>query len=296
MGSNCVSDDGRKEEQNSQNEESRLRILRIGANSKPELVMKLMNSLLAKDQILRRLRLFAANMVEIRLIIESQPNSGAWNMALDEALLDSVVHRGECTVRVYRWSEPTVSLGYFQSADDIDPQTPWAALPRVRRLSGGGAILHDHEWTYSCAVPAGHPAIRTPHALYETVHRRIIDVLAECGVHAALRGDESPAAAEAFLCFARGDSRDIVYRGRKIVGSAQRRRKGAVLQHGSILMRASPLEHSLEGIADLFDGFPATDFLGDRFGRAIATVLGDAIDESGPTAEEIAWAGNRGVQ
>ena len=59
-------------------------------------------------------------------------------MALDEALLESAVHRGDCSVRIYRWEEPTVSLGYFQKEREIDPQSPIADLPRVRRLSGGG--------------------------------------------------------------------------------------------------------------------------------------------------------------
>jgi lipoate-protein ligase A len=260
-----------------------------------------------------------------RLIVEARPNSGAWNMAVDAALLESAVHRGCCTVRVYRWSEPTVSMGYFQRDDAIDAASPWAALPRVRRLSGGGAILHHHEWTYSCAVPAGHPAIRTPHALYETVHRRIIAVLEECSVKLALRGDAERAAgagrseasvsaadssnrgiasagrsspghpstqatAKPFLCFSRGDARDIVLQGHKIVGSAQRRRKGAVLQHGSILLRASPFAPHLPGIADLSEEFETAESLGECLGRSIALPVAGSIDGAELTAEELAAA------
>jgi len=259
-----------------------------------------------------------------RLLIEQQPNSGAWNMALDEALLESAVHRGRCTVRVYRWSEPTVSLGYFQRSDEIEPGSAWAALPRVRRLSGGGAILHHLEWTYSCAVPPGHRAIRTPGSLYETAHRRIVDVLNEFAVEAALRGESAGTTAfqgrredaaldgrpwkavlrdagrpsdgpQPFLCFARGDSRDVVLHGHKIVGSAQRRRKGAVLQHGSILLQASPFAPELPGIVDLAGDFPPAEFLGEQIGRSIAVALSETIETAAPTAEELV-AARRAVQ
>lgn len=214
-------------------------------------------------------------------------------MAVDAALLDSAVHRGRCTVRIYRWAEPTVSLGYFQRTDDVDPASRWAPLPRVRRLSGGGAILHHHEWTYSCAVPAGHPAIRAPHALYEATHRQIIAVLEDMGVYAALRGDmgiDEAAAAKPFLCFSRGDRRDVVLQGRKIVGSAQRRRKGAVLQHGSILLRASPFAPQIPGIVDLITDFLLSDSVGEQIGRSIASAVGGTIDVAGLTDEEIAAA------
>jgi len=245
-----------------------------------------------------------------RLIVDPTPNSGKWNMALDEALLESAVHRGRCTVRIYRWSQPTVSLGYFQRTDEIDPESSWADLPRVRRLSGGGAILHHLEWTYSCTIPPGHPAIRTPGALYETAHRQIIDVLKEFGVEAALRGSvvrnsfrTSAGACEmnfarppsAFMCFSRGDARDVVLHGHKIVGSAQRRRKGAVLQHGSILLQASPFAPELPGIVDLAGDFPPAEFLGEQIGRSIAVALSETIETAAPTAEELV-AARRAVQ
>ena len=229
----------------------------------------------------------------IRLITDPAANSGGWNMALDEALLESAVHRGDCTVRIYRWKEPTVSLGYFQREGEIDPESPWANLPWVKRLSGGGAILHHHEWTYCCAVPAGHPAIREPYRLYEAVHRKIIELLQTFGIEATLRGEvdqpqaDQPGQSRPFLCFSRGDSRDILLDGHKIVGSAQRRRKGAVLQHGSILLRASEFAPEFPGIVDLAAGCPVDESLGATLGMSIAAGISGNVTRSKPTDAEL---------
>ncbi len=239
-------------------------------------------------------------MPACRIILETQPQTGAWNMALDEALLNSAVRCGVCTVRVYRWCEPTVSLGYFQKPGELDASSPLMALPQVQRLTGGGAILHHYEWTYSCAVPAGHPAIRVPGELYAAVHRRIIDALAMHGVTADLRSattsSTKPAASSPtspFLCFFRGDPNDIVLNGRKIVGSAQRRRKGAVLQHGSILLRHSEFAPEIPGIADLAATFAPSASLGDQLIREISRAFADEFHASPPTHEEQELAANK---
>jgi lipoyl(octanoyl) transferase len=205
-------------------------------------------------------------------------------MEIDAEMLEAAV-AGLCTLRFYEWSVPTVSLGYFQDPGDVPPHL--SDLPAVRRLSGGGAILHEKELTYSCALPASHPCVRDPGSIYDRVHRAIISVLVESGIDCCMRQDlanripkPSPAdssratdvpsqpavqAAEdsalgpqpsalpspTFLCFARGDARDIVINDSKIVGSAQRRRRGAVLQHGSILLRASAHAPEFPGIREL---------------------------------------------
>ena len=172
-------------------------------------------------------------------MIEPEPQSGVRNMALDEALLEAALERGQCTVRWYRWNSATVSLGYFQKSEAAAAIPRLNGLPVVRRLTGGGAILHHLEWTYSCAVPPDHPLAQTPLQIYERVHERIIAALAERGVSSALRGTSLSGAEGAFLCFGRGDPRDVVLEGQKIVGQRQRRRRGAVLQHGSLLFRRS---------------------------------------------------------
>jgi hypothetical protein len=152
-------------------------------------------------------------------------------MAVDETLLDSAAE-GICTVRWYRWEQATLSLGYFQSQEEALADSRLRDLPIVRRLSGGGAIVHHHELTYSCAVPALHPLAAAPRRLYSAVHEGIIGVLAEFGYEAALRGTNAPALGAEYLCFGRMDDFDVVMGGHKVLGSAQRRRKGAVLQHG----------------------------------------------------------------
>jgi lipoyl(octanoyl) transferase len=190
-------------------------------------------------------------MGTVRVVIEPEPQIGVRNMALDEALLEGALERGECTVRWYRWSAATVSLGYFQEADAAHTIPALSGLPIVRRLTGGGAILHHHEWTYSCTVPPGHPLAEAPTSIYDRVHEQVVRALAEQGIHATLRGEALAEREGEFLCFGRGDPRDIVISGQKILGSAQRRRRGAVLQHGSLLIRRSEHAPQFSGLLDL---------------------------------------------
>jgi lipoate-protein ligase A len=219
------------------------------------------------------------------LIFEQSPAGGEWNMALDAALLALAIQRSESIVRIYRWNAPTVTLGYFQASNiALQQSNPFQGLPVVRRLSGGGAILHHHEWTYSCILPPHHPARQNPSQLYQTVHLALIDLLGRCHAPCRLRGElahanvassaEATAAPEHFLCFLRGNPNDIVHhRGFKIVGSAQRRRQGAILQHGSILIRASSHTPDLPGLLDLSPSFDLQLFetsLPDTIAGAVA--------------------------
>ena len=214
-----------------------------------------------------------------RVLIDSEPASGSWNMAVDEALLESAVERRTCALRLYRWSEATLSLGYFQP-EDARNHPRFAALPAVRRLSGGGAILHHDELTYSCAIPPGHPLAADPLRLYVRVHEQIISLLNDCQIAAGLRGEVLRGQDEPFLCFGRGDPRDIVLRGHKILGSAQRRRRGAVLQHGSLLLSRSPYAPAFPGIADLAPGTSLPEGLATDLAVRIASSLGRAQSPS----------------
>src|SRR5690242_1143259 len=90
-------------------------------------------------------------MKEIRLILDP-PAPGSWNMAVDEALLETAADAGIATLRFYQWNEPTLSLGYFQAAAERNQHSMSSGCPLVRRASGGGAILHDRELTYSIAM------------------------------------------------------------------------------------------------------------------------------------------------
>jgi lipoate-protein ligase A len=215
-----------------------------------------------------------------RVVIESEPRDGIRNMALDEALLDAALSDGQCTVRWYRWDTATVSLGYFQAADAAAAVPELVGLPLVRRLTGGGAILHHHEWTYSCSVPPGHPLAEVPTQIYDRVHERIVAALAEQGIRTALRGEALAEREGQFLCFGRGDPRDIVFRGQKILGSAQRRRRGAVLQHGSLLIRTSDLAPQFPGLLDLVSQERDLDAaINSQFIKALGTSIGSLFGD-----------------
>jgi lipoate-protein ligase A len=213
----------------------------------------------------------------VLLLVERELHSGAWNMAFDEALLEAARETGLLAVRFYRWNEPTLSLGYFQKRLPDSFPEPLRLLPRVRRLSGGGAILHHREWTYSCVLPPEHPLALNPVRLYEVVHQQIAGLLNEQNVAATLRGETLIGnAEEPFLCFGRQDPRDIVLGPHKIVGSAQRRRRGAVLQHGSLLLERSEFAPMYSGLFDLArKDLPITESI-PRLAESILRQLSDA--------------------
>ena len=192
-------------------------------------------------------------MSPIRLILDP-PDRGTWNMAVDEALLESA-SADIATLRFYEWHEPTLSLGYFQAASDRDAHPPSRGCPLVRRASGGGAIVHDRELTYSFAVPIRERLGAEPAAIYDALHASLIEALGDLGVPAA--ACQQPTAQpgdrprEPFLCFQRRAAGDVLCGNHKIAGSAQRRQRGGLLQHGSILLAQSAYAPELRGIAEV---------------------------------------------
>ena len=191
-------------------------------------------------------------MEPCRLLVD-EPAEGAWNMAVDEALARSVSAADGPTLRCYRWIRPTLSLGYFQAFGNPFLQADGRGYDVVRRSSGGGAILHDHELTYSFVVPRDHRLAAAPEALYRQFHGAFVDALAAVDIAASLREPTSPndALPEAFLCFERFAGGDLIVGGSKVGGSAQRRVKKAILQHGSLLLESSPHAPQLPGITQL---------------------------------------------
>ncbi len=216
----------------------------------------------------------------LRVIIEDGATSGAWNMAVDEVLLDTALTNNLATLRWYRWDEPTLSLGHFQSEDDSAIDTRFAALPKVRRLSGGGALLHDREWTYSVSLGPGHPLASNPRRLYSLVHETIIGILREFGIPARLRAQADESLDHHFLCFSRGDANDVVIGQHKVLGSAQRRRRGAILQHGALLVRASEYAPEFPGVRDLCTTSLDKDQLFDTVSHAVADVVDSTWEQS----------------
>ncbi len=209
-------------------------------------------------------------------VILDEPQSGARNMAVDEALLEESLRSGTVFLRLYRWSEPTVSLGYFQKEAELCRDPRLANLPSVRRLSGGGAILHHHEQTYSCSLPPSHRLAQQPYQLYFEIHAIFIAWLTECGVPVAPRASNSVRKQEPFLCFQREAAPDLVVHGHKIMGSAQRRRRGAVLQHGSLLLKSSEHTPELLGLCDLIPKIPDTIVASHLIAQRLAQCLGSA--------------------
>jgi lipoyl(octanoyl) transferase len=183
--------------------------------------------------------------------------SGPANMALDEALLEWVAGGGAVAcLRTYGWTTPTLSLGYFQRLAEIQTDPRFQTVPLVRRLTGGGAIWHHHEVTYALVVAGNHPLARPSTGLYRAVHAAIAEALGAVGLAAVRRGDGGSGYGDQkrpVLCFIDTDQEDIVAGNAKIVGSAQRRREGAVLQHGSLLLARSFLTPELQGVCDMAD-------------------------------------------
>lgn len=182
------------------------------------------------------------------------PADGPTNMALDEALAAEAARRDRVLVRISTWSEPTLSLGAFQAIGDARSHRSLAGLPIVRRPSGGGAILHGSDVTLTVAVPRLHPCASAPQRLYDAVHEGLVAEVSGRGGPAAMspgadRGGraEHRGAGEPLLCFDRRATGDVVMPmpdGRfnadaKILGSAQRRLRGAILQHGSLLLTSN---------------------------------------------------------
>ncbi len=173
--------------------------------------------------------------------------NGPWNMAADEALLEAAI-ADRASFRLYGWNEATLSLGYFQPARLRLDDPRISSLPWVRRPTGGQALVHHYEMTYALALPAR--AAWQPVAWQERMHDWIRRALAELGVRTTgLRASEERPF-DGLLCFQHPTAGDLMMGAHKIVGSAQRRRRGALLQHGGILLAASPYAPHLLGIRE----------------------------------------------
>src|SRR4051812_20373185 len=182
---------------------------------------------------------FNMSMVVCRLL-PLEARDGVHNMAADEALLESAA-AGVASLRFYTWSQPTVSLGYFQPERIRLTDPHLIGLTWVRRPSGGAALIHDREVTYALAVPAGTPW-QTGESWLKRMHTIIGKALAELAV---LADPFKPACHESapftgVLCFQHFTACDLMINNAKVVGSAQRRQRGALVQHGGILLGQSP--------------------------------------------------------
>lgn len=232
------------------------------------------------------------------LVFPHEVADGPSNMARDHALLDFVdADPSRAVLRTYAWTEPTLSLGYFQRVEQLRENPIWAGLARVRRPSGGGAIWHRNELTYALVVPRTHPLAGRPSDLYRAVHAAFVTLLRDQGHDAHRRGRDDLDSASPqplprpFLCFHDHDPEDVLVGPHKVVGSAQRRRPSAVLQHGSLLLAPAPQTPDLPG---LNTEQRALTTIHDQFCNLVATRLPSALGldpiESAPAARLLAQA------
>jgi lipoate-protein ligase A len=173
-----------------------------------------------------------------RLIIDDQPRSGAANMAMDQALAEAAA-AGDAppTLRFYRWQPPAVSLGRHQPISDVDAEVvQQLGYEIVRRPTGGRAILHTDELTYAVTAAADEPRVTgTLMDAYLRLSNALLAGLQRIGLTAdKAAGDVRAGPNVSAACFEVPSSYEITAHGRKLIGSAQSRRAGYVLQHGSL--------------------------------------------------------------
>jgi len=246
-------------------------------------------------------------------LLDTGPAAGAYNMALDDAIL-ACRARGQAppTLRFYAWRPPALSLGRFQRAEGA---ADVRALERlgidlVRRPTGGRAVLHDREVTYSVVVSEDSLGGSVLEA-YLTLSEGLVAGLERLGVEASLynprrggapgHGDRQPAA-----CFEIGSAYEVAVAGKKLVGSAQVRRDGAVLQHGSILLElrakvvaeamgvrpdrveraAARLRANATSLAEVMGRVPEYGEVASAIAAGFSDALGVALEPGGLTDAE----------
>ena len=170
---------------------------------------------------------------EAWLLWEDSARSPAENMAADEALLSEAEQGNPPVVRFYSWDRPAVSIGYIQAA----AAAPEAGYAVVRRLTGGGVVYHDGDFTYSVVVPAGHRvAALSRLGSYRQINSAVRTGLGLAGRSSDLATTTIPGTVDRLrmVCFEQPTRYDILSDGKKIAGSAQRRTRQGVLHQGSI--------------------------------------------------------------
>ncbi len=165
----------------------------------------------------------------LTLHLDPIPHAGAWNMAVDQAWLE---HSSTPVLRVYSWDRPTVTLGYAQSLAKLADTLPhW---PVVRRWTGGGVVLHEHDATYSVIVPATHAWAETrPLESYRLVHSALAEALVAAGFEGCRLAVPEDLVENPF-CFVAPALHDVVRGKVKVAGAGQRRGKLGLLHQGSV--------------------------------------------------------------
>jgi lipoate-protein ligase A len=173
------------------------------------------------------------------LWIDQTPRPGWTNMAIDHALLDRAERQGESWLRLYQWAPHCLSFGRHEPASvryDVE-RISASGIHTVRRPTGGRAVWHAEELTYSVAAPCSR--FGTLNAAYLEIHQMLVDSLHLLGAAVSLADQRRTPPLDSGACFASAVGGEIMMSGRKVVGSAQLRTGTALLQHGSVLLQDS---------------------------------------------------------
>ena len=172
------------------------------------------------------------------LLLNSGKCAPAFNMALDDALLEAMPRLGKPVLRFYGWTEPAATFGYFQKFSEVESAT--LLRPLVRRPTGGGIVPHDADWTYSFAFPTsdGWYSLKAVES-YQRVHEWIQKAFAKLNVATEL----APCCKKSLpgQCFVGYEKSDVLWHGKKIAGAAQRRTREGLLIQGSVQPPPVPL-------------------------------------------------------
>ncbi len=233
-------------------------------------------------------------------LLEHGPCGAAWNMAVDEAMLDAVeASLAPPTLRLYRWDSPAVSVGRFQDVArglDLDACRR-LGVEVVRRPTGGRGVLHGGDQTLSVAVPLQQlgPTTQSVITSYRALSRGLLHGLSSLGVYAASGACERRAVRAYGDCFAVRSRADVVTEdGRKLVGSAQYRRGGAILQQSSVRHVPRPV-----AAADLFLGpcgdetYPLAEVSSQELCDALVAGFEDALAVTLEPGDLSAWETER---
>lgn len=207
-------------------------------------------------------------------LLYTPPSSGAWNMAVDEAILEHI-HHGESqpTLRLYAWEPACLSLGHAQSYKDVDMERVKAnGWEVVRRVTGGRAILHTDELTYSVTGSAEEPVLAGGVLeSYNRLAQALLFAIRDLSIPVEIKEHEGGHTQQNLnpVCFEVPSTYEITADGKKLIGSAQARKKEGVLQHGSL-----PLTGDLTRICDalVFNDEPARKHAAERLLARATTV------------------------
>ena len=169
--------------------------------------------------------------------IDSRTLPAVLNMAIDEAILAMHVEgQSPPTLRIYQWSPPAISLGYFQRRHGIDlVSCERQGIDVVRRLTGGRAVLHYQDLTYAVVAGTSDGLPSSAAGAYRLICEGLLTAFRTLGLEAEL-GHQDVIVPRSDICFLTSTTGDILHKGRKLVGSAQTWRCSSMLQHGSITL------------------------------------------------------------